>query len=192
MSKKNGKVAPPVEVKTQEKSEVPKDPLEEPIVISDKVRKQAQDFGIDVGKIVDTANLLRERVLGIEKSIMFIAKGLDDRDEKLAPLVRLAQDIEARRQAMPQGTPQAPQQGGGGGGLREAIRDIAPFLGSSEPDPLTKMFMQQVMRTGLESMALGNVLMKTYVLKVAPAEYAEAMRSVDKTMTKATEATGEK
>ena len=192
MSKKSGKTAQAVEAKTQEKSEVSKDLLEEPIVVSDKVRKQAKGFGIDVGRIVDTANLLRERVLGIEQSIILIAKGLDARDAKLQPLVNLAKEVEARRQTMLQGTPQAPPQGGGGGGGGMMERIIAGALTTSEPDPLTKMFMQQVMRTGLESMALGNVLMKTYVLKVAPAEYAEAMRSVDKTMTKASEAAGEK
>jgi len=90
MSKKNGKNVQPAAEKTQETVEAPKDPLLEPIVVSDEVRAQAKGFGIDVGRIVDTANLLRERVLGLESGIMMIAQGLDARDKKLQPLLTVA------------------------------------------------------------------------------------------------------
>lgn len=180
MSNKNGKVVQPAAEKTLEAVEAPKDPLLEPIVVSEEVRAQAKGFGVDVGRIVDTANLLRERVLGLESGIIMIAQGLDERDKKLQPLVNLAKQVEARKQQSIAATPTqagSPQQGAGLGGI---LREIAPYLkDSGGSDPMMKMFMQEVFKAGLESMFMGSALMKTYVQKVAPEQFAEAMRSVE-------------
>ena len=78
----------------------------------------------------------------------------------------------------PQGVPQQPM----GGGFSQIIPVLERFAGTSEPDPLTKMFMEAVIKSGLENMYMGSALMKAYVMKVAPSEFADAMKSVETKM----------
>ena len=182
MSKKNGKNAQTAEAKTQEKNEVPKDPLEEPIVIPDDVRELAVKTGIPIDAIVDRANLVQSRVIGIEQAIVLMAKGLDQQNEELKPLVNLAKDIKAR-QAMSQTPQQGTPQQGGGGGLGDLVK-LAPLLGGSEPDPMTKIFMEAVFKAGLENMFMGGALIKTFVSKTAPELFAKAMRETETTVSR--------
>ena len=187
MSKKSGKTVQRAEAKTQKTSEAPKDPLLEPIVVPENLRELALGTGIPIDKIVDRANLLQTRVLNIEKAIMVMASGLDEQSEQLKPLVNLAKQIEASRQAMPQ--QQTPQQGAGGGGF--SLGQVLPqILGSSEPDPMTKIFMEAVFRAGLENMFMGGALIKTFVSKTAPELFTKAMEATDATVKRAKEASG--
>jgi len=178
VSKKNGKAVPVAEAKKPKKDEVPKDPLSEPIVIPENIRELALGTGLPIDQVVDRANLIQSRILGIETAIMTIAQGLDERDKTLMPLVNLAKQIEAQQKAMPQ-TPVVPQQSQGLGQLAQLL----PLLsGSSEPDPMTKAFMQAVFNAGIENMFMGSALVKTIVTKVAPEMYAEAIKKAGETI----------
>ena len=194
MQKKNGN-AKRVETKRQKKGRKAKeavDPLSQPIVIPDKIRKLALGAGIPLDQIVDRANLIQGRILGIEGAINLIAQGLDKRDEKIAPLVKLAEEIEARRKAMPQAPQQVPQQRmGRGGGLLEGILEKAILGGGVSENPMMKLFMEQVIKSGLESMNMGNILMKTYVQRVAPGEFAKAIQEAEETAKKIAGASSE-
>jgi len=190
VSKKNGKTAQVAEAKKQKKPELPVDPLTEPIVISENIRKQAAGLGIDVGRIVDVANLLRERVLGLETGIMTIAHGLDERDKKLQPLVELAKAVEARKQqsiaANPAGPAGSPQQGGGL--VEQIVMKGLNMATGPETNPMMQAFMQAVFNAGIENMFMGSAMVKTMVAKVAPEMYAEAMTKAQDTSKKVTQA----
>lgn len=170
--KKNGAMTVDKSTK-KNKTEVPKDPLAEPIVVSKKLRGMAKGVGIDIGAIVDRANLVQSRVLNIERAIMVMAKGLDEQSEELKPLVNLAKQIEANRQVS-LGTGQPPSGQGGEGISLESL--LPKILGGSEPDPMMKVLQEQIVRAGIENMFMGSALVKTMIAKVAPEMYTEAMK----------------
>ena len=172
MRKKNGN-AKSVEAKQPEvETEVPKDPLSEPIVIPDKVRKMAKELGVDVGAVVDRVSLIQNRILGIEQAIMVMVEGLDKRDEKLKPLVNFAQQIGAQRKAMAQGTPQVPQQAMGGGGGQALLMQLLSAVGgggASHPmmDKFVNAVVESSIRRTIESESFDRVFREYMVKKMA-------------------------
>lgn len=164
--KKNGVTTAEKSTK-KKKAEAPKDPLAEPIVVPEKIRKQAKDFGIDVGAIVDRANLVQSRVLNIEKAIMAIAKGLDERDQKIEPLINFAKRIDEKIEAMPQSSQQGTK---GGGGIN--LETLLPkLLGGSEPNPMMEKFFNAIIESSIrrtvESESFDRVFREYMVKKMA-------------------------
>lgn len=185
VSKKIGKAVRAVEEKKPKENEeaAQVDPLSQPISIPQNVLEMAKGAGIDLERFVSTADHMRQRILGIEKGLTMIAEGMD----KLEPLANLAQQYEMqRKQVMAQaGGPAGATMPAQGMGMdRQFFKNMlmrAVMGGGESENPMTKVFMEQVMRAGLESMFMGNALMKIFVQKTAPEMFATAMRESEET-----------
>jgi len=131
-------------------SEAPKDPLQEPIQIPKKVINMARKFGVPVDALVDRTNMIQQRIIGIEQAVISMAKAVDQRDQKLAPLVRFAEEVEARRTVAtqnvpPQGMPQAGALG---------LQDIPwrEILGGGTQDQEMVTLTKDIMKMQVERM----------------------------------------
>lgn len=156
-------------VKTADTS-TPKEKTEaevSPIQIPKKAIALAKSVGIDLNVIVGAFEAQNKRLNNLEKGMVILAQTND----RLMPLVELAerakqaQAAQASGQAMPQGQ---------GGGLLGLVGQIMPALlsGGGGSSPIAEKFMTSAMEKAITGMDLSNALSRALIVKIAP-EMAE-------------------